>query len=199
MGQLGASISVTLDGVMEDPAPHGTGAPASGFAHGGWAMPYSDAELGSLMAEHIGDGPPGALLLGRRTYEELASTWPHAPADNQYTEMINSQRKYVASTTLGHDLAWNNSVLLEDDVATAVAALKRKDEPLTVLGSGTLLQTLLAHDLVDEIMLLIHPLVLGAGRRLFPDGGVPATFALRSTASTSAGVVVASYGRVDAA
>lgn len=150
------------------------------------------------MAEQIGGGPPGALLLGRRTYEGLASTWPHASADNQYTAMINSQRKYVASTTLSGTLGWNNSLLLEGDVATAVAALKQQDQPLTVLGSGTLLQTLLAHDLVDQITLLIHPLVLGSGLRLFPDGGVPETFGLRSMAATSAGVILASYGRAGA-
>ena len=127
------------------------------------------------MAEGIARG--GSLLLGRRTYEQMASFWPHQSDEVPYAKVINEREKYVASRTLKAPLEWRNSTLLEGDAGDAVAALKeQRDADLGVLGSGNLIQTLMRRDLVDRWVILIHPLVLGAGRRLFPDGGAPASF-----------------------
>jgi dihydrofolate reductase len=193
MGRVVVNNSVTLDGVMQAP-----GRPdedrRGGFAHGGWAQPYADEVMGQVMGEGIAKAP--SLLLGRRTYEDFASVWPTMPADNPFTSIINGFRKYVASRTLQEPLTWNNSVLLEGDAAEAVAKLKADpDTDLVVLGSGDLVQSLLRDDLVDEFVLLVHPLVLGTGRRLFPDGGPAASLRLVSTVSTTTGVVIATYQR----
>jgi len=183
--------SLTLDGVMQAP-----GRPdedlRGGFEHGGWALPYADPVLGSVAAEGIAKG--GALLLGRRTYEDFASVWPNQTEDNPFTAVLNNTQKYVASTTLEEPLAWSNSTLLKGDAAEAVARLKqRPGKDLTVLGSGALVQSLLRRNLVDEYVLLIHPLVLGSGRRLFTDGGAFAALRLVDTKTTTTGVVIATY------
>jgi dihydrofolate reductase len=133
----------------------------------------------------------GAMLLGRRTYEDFAGFWPKQ-TDNPFTPVLNQRRKYVASTTLAEPLPWENSTLLTGDVGAAVAAL---DTELTVLGSGELIRTLMQRDLVDEFVLTIHPLVLGTGRRLFGDGGPPATLELVDAIPTTTGVVIATYQR----
>ena len=113
----------------------------------------------------------GSLLLGRRTYEDFYGVWPNR-TDNPYTEVLNNTQKYVASTTLAEPLPWQNSTLLRGDAAQAVAGLKQQPgKDLVILGSGELIQSLMPHHLVDEFVLLIHPLVLGSGHRLFPDGG----------------------------
>jgi len=181
---------LTLDGVMQAP-----GRPdedlRGGFEHGGWATPYGDEVLGSVMGEGMARG--GVLLFGRRTYEDFAAVWPNRK-DNPFTEVLGTRQKYVASTTLEEPLPWSNSTLLQGDAADAVAGLKdRSEEDFTVLGSGALVQSLMRHDLIDEYLLTIHPLVLGSGRRLFPDGGAFAALRLVETKPTTTGVVIARY------
>jgi dihydrofolate reductase len=190
MGKVVVFTSLTLDGVMQAP-----GRPdedqRGGFDRGGWAQPYNDPVMAQVAAK--GMAQQGSLLLGRRTYEDFFSFWPQQP-DNPFTEALDNTRKYVASTTLDEPLPWRNSTLLKGDAADAVAELKRQsDEDLTVLGSGELVQSLRRRDLIDEYMLLIHPLVLGAGRKLFPDGGPPAELRLADTVTTTTGVIIATY------
>jgi dihydrofolate reductase len=190
MSKLVVFTSVTLDGVMQSP-----GRPdedrRGGFEHGGWATRYADP----AMWEDMGSG--GALLLGRRTYEDFFGFWPHQ-TDNPFTDVLNRTQKYVASTTLTEPLPWSNSTLLRGDMAEAVAGVKEKlEKDLVVLGSGELVQTLRRKDLVDEYVLLIHPLVLGAGRRLFPDGSPTTALRLLDTKTTSTGVVIARYQPAD--
>jgi dihydrofolate reductase len=184
---------LTLDGVMQAPAAPDEDV-RGGFRHGGWAVPYQD----EVMARHMGErmsGGGGALLLGRRTYEQLAGYWPHQK-DNPYTEVLNNVQKYVASRTLHEPLPWQNSTLLEGDAVEAVTRLKRQsDENVGVLGSGELVQALMRRDLVDEFLLTIHPLVLGSGRRLFADGGAFAALRLVEAKTTTTGVVIATYHR----
>jgi dihydrofolate reductase len=135
----------------------------------------------------------GAILLGRRTYEDFFSSWPSQP-DNPFTVVLNESQKYVASTTLREPLPWNNSTLLPGDAALAVAGLKEQPgSDLVVLGSGELVRSLMRHNLVDAYVLLIHPLILGTGRRLFADDGAFAALRLIDTKTTSTGVVMATY------
>jgi dihydrofolate reductase len=187
--------SLTLDGVMQGPGRPDEDT-RGGFAHGGWAGPYMDEVMGRVAAE--GMAGPGALLLGRRTYEDFHGFWPNQ-TDNPFTEVLDNTRKYVASTTLREPLGWRNSTLLEGDAAAAVARLKEEPgEDLTVLGSGELVQSLRRRDLVDRYVLLLHPLVLGSGRRLFPDGGPPATLRLVDSVPTTTGVIITTYQPVTA-
>jgi dihydrofolate reductase len=190
MPRIVVTNHLTLDGVMQSP-----GGPdedrRGGFEHGGWAAPDNDEVMFEVMAE--GMSQSGALLLGRMTYEAFYAYWPHQ-TDNPYTEVLNNSQKYVASRTLSEPLPWMNSTLLEGDAADAVAKLREQPGPdMVVLGSGDLLQSLMARDLVDEYLLLIHPLVLGSGRRLFPDGGPSAGLRLVDTVTTTKGVVIARY------
>jgi len=190
MGKIVVFTSLTLDGVMQAP-----GRPdedrRGGFDRGGWAQPYNDPVMAQVAAK--GMAQQGSLLLGRRTYEDFFSFWPQQP-DNPFTEALDNTRKYVASTTLDEPLPWRNSTLLKGDAADAVARLKgQSDEDLTVLGSGELVQSLRRRGLIDEYLLLIHPLVLGAGRKLFPDGGPPAELRLAETVTTTTGVIIATY------
>jgi dihydrofolate reductase len=148
--------------------------------------------MGQAMAE--GMATAGPMLFGRRTYEDLAAVWPHMPDDNPYTAVINNGKKYVASTTLREPLEWNNSSLLEGDVIEAVRRLREQPgKDIVILGSGELVQSLMRHDLIDQYTLLIHPLVLGTGRRLFTDGGAFAALRLVDSRTTTTGVVIATY------
>ena len=190
MSEVTAFINLTLDGVMQAP-----GRPdedlRGGFEHGGWAGPYATPEAAEASGQHR-----GALLLGRRTYEDFYKVWPKRTDDNPFTDVLNNTQKYVASTTLKEPLPWSNSTLLQGDVAQAVARLKElPDNNLVVLGSGELLQTLMQQNLVDEYILLIHPLVLGTGRRLFADGGTLAALQLVASRTTTTGVIIATYRR----
>jgi dihydrofolate reductase len=190
MGKLVVFTSVTLDGVMQAPGRPDEDT-RGGFPYGGWGLGYNDAVMGGFLAENM--ARPGSLVLGRRTYEDLYGYWPRQ-TDNPFTEVLNRTRKYVASATLAEPLGWSNSTLLAGDAADAVAALKREPvEDLMVIGSGELVQALRRRDLVDEYVLLIHPLVLGTGRRLFPDGGGPATLGLTGSTTTTTGVIIATY------
>jgi dihydrofolate reductase len=181
--------NVTLDGVMQAPARPDEDR-RGGFARGGWALPYNDEVMAQRMGRNMSQG--GSLLLGRRTYEDFYGVWPNR-TDNPYTEVLNNTQKYVASTTLAEPLPWQNSTLLQGDAAQAVAGLRQQPgKDLVILGSGALIHSLLPHHLIDEFVLLIHPLVLGSGHRLFPEG---AAVALRLTDSvtTTTGVVIATY------
>jgi dihydrofolate reductase len=139
----------------------------------------------------------GAMLFGRRTFDQFASFWSTQPDDNPFAAVLNTRRKYVASTTLEEPLPWSNSTLLKGDAMEAVAELKRQDDDLVVLGSGQLVQSLMRADLVDEYVLLIHPLVLGTGRRLFTDGGSSADLRLVDSKTTTTGVVIATYQPIE--
>ncbi len=184
---------VTLDGVMQSPA-HPDEDRRGGFEHGGWTVPYGDEVMFSVMAEGMAKAPD--LLLGRRTYEHFAAFWPHQTDDNPFTPVLNAAQKYVASRTLQEPLPWVNSTLLEGDAADAVAALKQQPgKDLVILGSGELVQSLMHHGLIDAYVLTIHPLVLGSGRRLFPNGGAPAELQLADCVTTTTGVIIATYQR----
>jgi dihydrofolate reductase len=181
---------LSLDGVMQAP-----GSPEEdtegGFRQGGWQRQYFDDVLGGTAAE--GMAATDAYLFGRKTYEKMAAFWPTAPADDLYAQHLNSTPKYVASTTLDR-LKWDNSTLIEGDVAHEVAKLK--DQPggnIAVLGSGQLVQTLIAHDLVDEYFLALFPIVLGSGKRLFRELDEPAKLRLVDSKVTTTGGVLLTY------
>ncbi len=197
MSNIVVICNLTLDGVMQGPG-HPEEDQRDGFTHGGWAAPYSADAMGRVMAER--SGREGAMLFGRRTYQRFASFWPAQP-DNPFTRVLNTMQKYVASTTLSNPLPWVNSTVLTGDLADSVTELKAHEphRDLVVLGSGELVGSLLAAQLVDELVLLIHPLVLGAGRRLFPDGGPGAEFQLTSAVGTTTGVVICTYRTQNAA
>jgi len=195
MRNVVAFTSLTLDGVMQAP-----GRPdedrRGGFQHGGWATPYADSVMASVAAEGMASG--GAMLFGRRTYQDFFSVWPNQPEPNPFTAVLNASQKYVASRTLQEPLPWQNSTLLDGDAAEAVVRLKKQPgKDLVVLGSGDLLQSLMRHNLVDRFILLIHPLVLGSGRHLFTDGGAPGALRLLDTKTTTTGVVIATYQPVE--
>lgn len=179
---------ITLDGVMQEDS-------SDGFPYGEWSSAnWEDDFLDPVMLEQM--SRPYDLVLGRKTYEKFAEYWPHQdPEQNPLAAGLNSARKYVASTTL-HVLDWNNSTLLEGEVTQAVQALKQQDGPdLHVHGSVNLIQTLLKHDLVDELWLKIFPLTLGMGRRLLGEGTIPAAFTVRDVKVSPRGIIVASYER----
>jgi dihydrofolate reductase len=190
MRKLLVTTFVTLDGVMQ--APGGPGEDDSGgFQHGGWSVGYWDEGMGAWMGETM--QPPFDLLLGRRTYEIFAAHWPESTDEG--ADLLNDATKHVASRTLER-LDWRNSYLLEGDAGEAVAALKATDGPeLQVHGSANLIQTLLAHDLVDELRLWVFPVVLGSGKRLFAEGTVPAGLELADSKVSGTGVVYLVYRR----
>jgi dihydrofolate reductase len=180
---------VTLDGVMQAPgrAEEDT---RDGFSFGGWAAPYTDDVMMTALGARMGEG--NRLLLGRRSYEDMLGYWN--TQDSPFKDALNNADKYVASRTLSEPLLRPNSTLLRGDVADAVAELKQQPgKDLHVMGSGELIQTLMRHDLIEEYMLMVYPLVLGAGRRLFPDGGAPGTLSLVDSAATTRGVLIATY------
>lgn len=190
MRKLTVSEFVSLDGVMQ--APGGADEDTEGgFRHGGWQMGYFDDVAGERIGASMAQ--TGAFLLGRRTYEIFASYWPTQSDDDPFAKILNGLPKYVASTTLGEPLAWQNSTLLQGDVAKAVAELKEGEGGnIVVLGSGGLVQTLYENDLVDEYSLMIHPIVLGSGKKLFRE--VPRRpLKLADSVTTSTGVVLATY------
>ncbi len=188
MGKIVVFMNITLDGVMQAPARPDEDR-RGGFEYGGWAAPYAEPGIGKATGESMVNA--GALLLGRRTYEDFYSVWPNR-TDNPFSAILNNAPKYVASTTLQEPLPWMNSTLLKGDIAEAVARLKKQSgKDIVILGSGVLVRSLMRHNLIDEYTLLIHPLILGSGQHLFAD-----TFAaLRpiKTQTTTTGVVVAIY------
>jgi dihydrofolate reductase len=181
MGKLTVICNLTLDGVMQAPGRPDEDT-RDGFEYGGWAVPYSQDAMGRVMSRTSHD-EAAALLLGRRTYQDFADFWPKQP-DNPYTERLNQQRKYVVSTTLIEPLPWANSTVVKP---TDISDLKKQTN-LIVLGSGELVRTI--RDQVDEYILLIHPLALGKGRRLFAE---KQELELTDSASTTTGVIIATY------
>lgn len=194
MSRIVVMNHVTLDGVMQGPGRPDEDT-RGGFSHGGWAsrsaMPGDAA--GKAMGERMATG--GGLagwLFGRRTYEDLLSYWNQQP-DSPFGPLLNNAPKYVASTTLTDPLPWPNSTLLRGDIADAVGRLKaQSDGVLAIMGSGELIGSLMVADLIDEYLLMIHPLVLGTGRRLFPEN-VYVPLRLTDSVTTATGVVIATY------
>jgi dihydrofolate reductase len=191
MGRLMVVENVSLDGVMQ--APGGADEDTrGGFRHGGWARPYTD----QVMAARMGQGMSGdaAMLFGRRTYEQFFAFWSTQTDGNPYTEVLNHKRKYVVSRTLVEPLPWANSALLRGDAVDTVATLKRDvEDDLVVLGSGELVRSLASAHLVDVYLLSIHPLTLGTGARLFPDGEPSRRLELVEAIPTTTGVIIATY------
>ena len=191
MRKLVVGTFVTLDGVMQ--APGGPDEDSDGgFQHGGWLVPYFDETFLGVMTEWTKRA--GAFLLGRKTYEIFANSWPKStdPADENATA-LNTRPKFVASRTLDK-LAWNNSHLLKGDVAEEVAKLKAQESgEIQVHGSGHLLQTLLKHDLVDALSIWLFPVVLGTGKRLFGEGTIPRSFRLVDTQQSTTGAILHVY------
>jgi dihydrofolate reductase len=188
---LAVNSFVSLDGVMQSPGGPDED-PTGGFAHGGWGVNYFDDEMMSRVAESA----PYELLLGRGTYEIFAAHWPYD--EGPIADQLNSTRKHVASTTL-ESVEWNNSTLIQGDVAEYVADLKSQDGPeIQVHGSPGLIQTLLEHDLVDEYRLWIFPVAVGTGKRFFGDGTIPVALKLVDSRVTKTGVTVNTYERAGA-
>ena len=192
MAKLTVTTFVTLDGVMQ--APGGPTEDTSGsFKSGGWVTPFVEDKFGDFMIDVFAKG--GAYLLGRKTYEIFASYWPsHNDLKDPIAVALNSLPKYVASRTLDK-VEWNNSTLVRD-VGREVARLKQElDRDLQVHGSGGLVQTLFESDLVDELNLLVFPVVLGRGKRLFASGTIPTAYELTSLRTSSRGVVISTLKR----
>lgn len=192
MGKLIVTEWMSLDGVVQSPAYSDEDA-SGGFRHGGWHLPYFDDRSMKWVIETVCGA--GAYLLGRRTYEIFAAHWPKASEEEQVlARPLNARPKYVASKTLREPPGWEHSRLLGPDVAGAVAALKREHErDLLVIGSAELVATLLAHELVDELRLMVDPLVLGGGKRLFRDDGASRRFMLAASEATSTGALLLTY------
>jgi dihydrofolate reductase len=189
MRKLIVSTFLTLDGVMQ--APGGPGEDDDGdFTHGGWSVNYWDETMGQFMA--AATSAPFDLVLGRRTYDIFAAHWPHA-SEEEGAKTFNNAIKHVASRSR-RKLEWTNSFPLQGDAADGIAALKQQDGPeLQVHGSGNLIQTLLRHGLVDEYRLMVFPVVLGTGKRLFANGTVPAGLRLVDSTVSTTGVMIGTY------
>jgi dihydrofolate reductase len=192
MRPLVVTTFVTLDGVMQ--APGGAGEdPSGGFSYEGWLVPHFDEDLG----EQINRWFTGAqdFLLGRTTYEIFYASWPKMISDDPVSQGINFKKKYVASRTLS-SVEWDTAELLQGDVGDAVRKLTAEDGgELQVHGSAGLIQTLLTEDLIDELRLVVFPVVLGEGKRLFGDGAIPRTWKLTAQATSSTGALMLSYQR----
>ena len=191
MRKLIVNNSVTLDGVMQAPARADEDR-RGGFTRGGWATPYFDDVLAQAAAEGMTGG--GAVLFGRRTYEDFAKVWPTMPPENPFTRFLNEVPKHVASRSLRDPLEWNNSTVLYGDATRSVARLKLDAKAdIVILGSGELIRSLLPHHLIDEYRLLIHPLVLGEGLRMFSDSASYLKLRLKTTKVSTTGVIIATY------
>lgn len=188
--RLTLHMLLSLDGVMQGPG--GPGEDRDGdFGHGGWSVPHDDQDMGETVSGWFAGA--GAFLLGRKTYEIWSSFWPEVDPGHSVGNKLNTLPKYVASTTL-KQLAWANSSLLGDDVPAAVAKLKEQPgDELQVHASGGLAQTLIEHDLVDEYRLLLYPVHLGTGKKLFRESTKAGGLRLISTKTTASGIIVASY------
>ena len=192
MKKLVVGTFLTLDGVMQAPGESKEDIEGD-FKYGGWQMPFfDDDDAGKLIDEQI--AATDALLLGRKTYQIFAAYWPFAPEDDPIAKKLNSVPKYVVSTTLDK-VEWNNSTLIKGNIAEEVDKLKQQPGSgfLSVTGSGKLAQTLMQHNLVDEYVLWIHPLVLGSGKRLFGEGIGPFNLKLTDSKTTGSGIVILTY------
>ncbi len=180
---------ITLDGVLQAPSAP-TEDTSDNFPYGGWTVPYADDVTGQIMREQMRQ--PFDLLLGRKTFDIFASYWPH---HEDGWPGVTAAAKYVASNTLtGHK--WNNTVILKGDVPAEIQKLKQQAGPdLKVYGSANLIQTLLEHDLIDELWLKIFPITLGIGKRLFAEGTLPAAYTVHDSKISPGGVIIATFKR----
>ena len=195
MARLVVSEFLTLDGVMQAPGDPNEDR-SGGFEQGGWQLAYFDDAFGRFVME--GFGATGAFLLGRVTYQNFAAFWPKQPADDPVAGPMNETPKYVVSTTLTEPLEWQNSTLIRDDVAATIRRLKAQDgKDIQVIGSGELVQTLIREGLVDEYRLMVHPIVLGKGKRLFREGTDLSRLTLAGSSATSKGVLLLTYVPAD--
>ncbi len=192
MRKLVVSEFLTLDGVMQGPGGKDEDR-SGGFDLGGWQMSYFDDVAAKIVIDGINEA--GGYLFGRRTYDIFAGYWPKAPPEEKsVADPLNNKPKYVVSRTLREPLAWAGSHLIKGDVATQVKALKEQPgNDIMIMGSGELVQTLMKEGLVDEYFLMVHPVVLGKGKRLFRDDGAYQTLSLVSSTTTPKGVVMARY------
>jgi dihydrofolate reductase len=182
---------LTLDGVMQAPGDPNEDR-SGGFDQGGWQRDYFDDTLGATIVSALGE--TGGFLLGRRTYEIFAAHWPKQPAEDPLAGTFNDLPKWVVSTSLHEPLAWQNSTLIQGDVPAGIAAVRAGEgKDIQVIGSGELVQTLIRHDLVDEYRLMIHPFVMGTGKRLFHDDGTAARLRLVESKPTTTGVIITRY------
>jgi dihydrofolate reductase len=188
---------MSLDGVVQAPGAADEDT-TGGFEHGGWHLRYFDDISRKWVVDNVGGA--GGFVLGRRTYESLAAYWPNAPEEERaLAQPLNTLPKYVASTTLTEPLAWENSTVLRGDVAEAVVALKQEDgADLHVMGSTELVQTLIGHDLVDEYRVMIDPVVLGGGKRIFRADGALRPLRLVDNQVTTTGAIIATYAPAEA-
>ena len=185
MRKVVVSEYVSLDGVMEDPGG------AEGFKHGGWSFQYFNQEVAQFKFDEL--FASDALLLGRVTYQGFAKAWPTVKDEQGFSDRMNNIPKYVASTTL-ETLDWNNSHLLKGNVAEEVSKLKQQEgQNILVAGSRNLVQTLIQHNLVDEYTLIVHPIVLGSGKRLFGDSPDKLPLKLINSKAYDSGVVILTY------
>jgi dihydrofolate reductase len=188
--KISATLSMSMDGVIQAPGRSDEDT-RDGFDRGGWAVPYNDEVMAQRMGEAMSSS--GAMLFGRRTYQDFHGYWPQQ-TDNPFTPYLNQVTKYVVSSTLSEPLPWENSILLPGDPAASVAQIKSQSGPdLGIVGSAQLVRSLFATKLVDRYLLLIHPLVLGQGRRLFDDRGPDGDFELVDSVVTHTGVIITSY------
>jgi dihydrofolate reductase len=191
MPRLVVSEFLTLDGVMQAPGDPNEDR-SGGFDHGGWQLPYFDDAFGQFVMQGFAES--GAFLLGRLTYENFAAFWPKQPADDPVAGPMNATPKYVVSTSLSEPLSWQNSTLIRDDVGGAIRRLKSGDgKDIQVMGSGELVQTLIRENVVDEYRLMVHPIVLGTGKRLFRDDTTLSRLELIDSSATSTGVLLSRY------
>jgi dihydrofolate reductase len=193
MAKIVVSEFLTLDGVYQGPGGPEED-PSGSFTKGGWATELDEGQDNDSTVVLDSFEHTDGLLLGRRTYDIFAGFWPNVPPDDPYGKFMNRFRKYVVSTTLTEPLAWANSTLISSDVPAAVQKLR--DEPgkdIQVIGSGNLVQTLMAHDLVDSYRLMVYPVVLGTGKKLFPDGIADRRLTLTKSDTTKGGVLILTY------
>jgi dihydrofolate reductase len=165
---------------------------SGGFDHGGWQLSYFDDTLGASILGALEE--TGGFLLGRRTYDTFAAHWPNQPADDPLAGTFNELPKWVVSSTLRAPLTWQNSTLIQGDAVKGISDVRAGDgKDIQVIGSGELVQTLMKHDLVDEYRLMIHPIVMGSGKRLFRDEAAAARLRLVESTPSSTGVLIARY------
>ncbi len=195
MRELAILTFQSLDGVMQSPTSPEED-PSNGFAQGGWARPYWTEVMEQVVEEAMVE--PYDILLGRTTYDMFAASWPNRTDDNPTSRMMNSAKKLCVTSSLTNKIEWNNSERVTGDVVARISELKTQDGPLLqVHGSHGLIQTLLAHDLIDEFRLWTFPVLLGPGKRLFGDGATPDNIKLVKTRSTPHGVIMAIYRRCE--
>ena len=191
MSKIYIANHISLDGVMQSPGRDGEDT-RGGFTRGGWATPRSNDEVAAVLQDRVARAGGMRLLLGRRSYDDMLGFWN--TQDSPFKDGLNNAEKYVVSRSASTVLPWPNSMLVHDDVPQAIARLKDEGgADLCVMGSGELIRLLLENGLVDELLLFVHPLILGSGARIFPDGGVGAELKLLASSVTRTGVAIVHY------